>query len=364
MSQRQTKSIKIPKRNKQNKQKPKPKNRKPKREQGQMLSNTARNTGNMIGKRKLQSKTVVFREELGPISGSVAFATNAYSLNPGQAATFPWLSVEAKQWEKYRFEHLKFIYTPQVTEYSANGIGSVVLGFDSDASDPPPNDLIHALNCTPRVFNLPCKNISLDIRPEFMNMLTDGFYVRPGNLPGQSDIKTFDCGVLNISTIGQATADPIGILAVEYRVTFFIPVLDAIVGAPKNNSTSYFVQNDQATTSTILTKSLFSVEVANGLELTNTTGDILLPQGNYIVNASVVGANTGANLTYGYFRIYKDATALEPQPTVSSAGTTHMAMSTSAFIVSDGTNSISVRYYMSFASGTCTTDATVVITAV
>jgi hypothetical protein len=181
------------------------------------------NTGNMRGMAGVKSKTVPFREELGVISGSSGFVTNAYNINPGQAATFPWLALEAKQWEKYRFLKLKFIFTPQVTEFSTNGEGSLVLGFDADASDAPPNDLTHALNVTPRSFNLPCKDIVLDIPPNVMNRLTDGFYVRPGSLPGQSDIKTYDCGVLNISTTGNVNTNPIGILAVEYVCQFFYP---------------------------------------------------------------------------------------------------------------------------------------------
>ncbi len=49
------------------------------------------------------SHRIVHRELLATISGSVAFATNSYVINPGLSSSFPWLATQAAGWEQYRF---------------------------------------------------------------------------------------------------------------------------------------------------------------------------------------------------------------------------------------------------------------------
>jgi hypothetical protein len=331
-------------------------------------------TGNRKGMMGMKSKRVPFREELGSINGSTGFVTNAYNINPGQAGTFPWLAVEAKQWEKYRFLKLKFVYTPQVTEFSTSGVGSLVMGFDSDASDPPPNDLTHALNCTPRSFNLPCKNIVLDIPQNYLNRLNDGFYVRPGNLPGQSDIKDYDCGIVNISTIANAGTGALGILAVEYVCEFFIPILEAIVGAPANNSVALFQSTTpEASGSTGVDKTIALATASfNGIGAVNTAGSIVLPQGNYLVDVTVNSTNSNylenidlaIDITYGGTSVFKTRPlSTSPDSGIASI-VTYATQSASVFIQANGTNAILVIANCTYTGGTSTTSGICRITAI
>jgi hypothetical protein len=328
-------------------------------------------TGNRKGMNGMKSKRVPFREELGNINGSTGFVTTAYNINPGQASTFPWLSVEAKQWEKYRFTKLKFVYTPQVTEFSTMGVGSLVIGFDSDASDPPPNDLTHALNCTPRSFNLPCKNIVLDIPQNYLNRLNDGFFVRPGNLPGQSDIKDYDCGIVNISTISNAGTGALGILAVEYVCEFFIPILEAIVGAPANNSVALFQSTTPEAGGASGVDKVLALATAsfNGISATNTTGSIYLAQGNYLIDVTVTFDNVGyVDFTFGELDITYNGTSLfKTRPQMLGPGATGMGyitISASVFIQSNGINSLTVIGNTTYDGGTATLSGVCRITAI
>lgn len=333
----------------------------------QQMPFTAR-TGNSIGAKQITSKIVPFREELGPISGSSAFATTAYSLNPGQSATFPWLALEAKQWEKYRFKSLKFLYTPQVTEYSTNGVGTLVLGFDANASDAPPNDLTHALNCQPRVFDLPCKELELNIPQKAMNLLTDGYFVRPGNLPGQSDIKTYDCGNLNISTMSNVNANQIGILAVEYTVEFLIPILEPTVGPPMNNSVSFFASGGTGETAAtgVETQSLLASTLANGCNAVNTAGSIVLPQGNYLLDVYWEFYVNATDLDEVIGDIKKNGTSLFKTNLEPNAGNyagilgdQFYNVKASEFVTSNGTDAFTFFYEGTYSGGAMLVDVRV-----
>lgn len=333
-------------------------------------------TGNRLGMNNVKSKMVSFREELGSISGSANFFTTAYNINPGQASSFPWLALEAKQWEKYRFHKLTYIYTPQVTEFSTNGTGSVVIGFDADASDPPPNDLTHALNVTPRNFNLPCKNITLDIPQKCLNTLTDGYYVRPGNLPGQSDIKTYDCGVMNLSTIDNVNANAIGVLAVEYTCELFLPILEPTMGAPANNSVTYLVDPTTSLTSgspyTCLYNQAASTaqSVTNGLNIVNASGILTPLPGNYVVTVtSSFFASSGAindaitsfnKNTVVQFPIHGSNTNTFIG---TAASTTQVTLMNSFFVSCNGTDTISMIVQLNYTGGTATVNSSILIVA-
>jgi hypothetical protein len=329
------------------------------------------------GMRKVQTKTVSFREELGSINGSAAFATTAYNINPGQAGSFPWLSLEAAQWEKYRFKKLQYEYTPQVTEFSTNGVGSVVIGFDSDASDPPPNNLTHALNCMPREYDLPCKHICLNIPVGYMNTLTDGFFVRTGNLPGQSDIKTYDCGVMNLSTVGNVNANAIGILAVEYTVEFLIPILEPTVGAPANNSVTFLVDSKAAQTTATVYQPLLaaaastSLSVTNGVNVVNTAGSVVPPPGNYMLITSCIFYSSAGVISTCYMNVLKNAIIQVPGTSGNTSEYINTAalngdvtLNSSTFISCNGTDAITLSLYVVFASGTCGATTTLSLIAI
>jgi len=49
-------------------------------------------------------------ERIGTILGSAGFAVNSFVINPGMAATFPWLAAIAQRFESYRFRRLRFLF--------------------------------------------------------------------------------------------------------------------------------------------------------------------------------------------------------------------------------------------------------------
>jgi len=319
------------------------------------------------GMQRMQSKIVTFEEELGVINGSVGFICNQYNLNPGQFNSFPWLSAEAKQWEKYRFKSLRYEYTPQVTEFSANGVGSLVIGFDSDASDPPPNDLIHALNVKPRAYNLPCKKIVLNVPAKSMNLLNDGYFVRPGNLPGQTDIKTYDCGMINISTIDQANTSGCGILCVYYTVEFFIPILEPTVGPPQNNSVSQFASTaGEAAGANNVPATMLMVGVStNGLNVVNNGGTFTIPAGNFNFDFYATATSSASYLSALKINVLKNGVSAEfPDYANLASLANSLSGNISFWGTSTGTDTYAFQVTDSYGSGTATNQGLLRITAV
>jgi hypothetical protein len=284
-------------------QKPKGMNKKAKQQKGQWMQGGRQNQTRQITdvplgtsqrngfNRNTASITVSKDEYIADIAGTVAFTSQQFNVNPGQANVFPWLSDQAKQWEKYMFTHLEFYLKPEVTQYTTNAnSGKVILSFDSDASDPPPLNKQEAEDILPMADGMSYQTVNLNIPKFILNQHLDSYYVRVGNLPGGSDIKTYDLGNLFVSTVGQGGAVPNMMeLRVKYTCVLMIPILENTAAAPQNNTVSLFQSSgpEAVGASGVSQNMLFATAVTNGLKAVNTAGSILLPPGNYLIDTMV-----------------------------------------------------------------------------
>jgi hypothetical protein len=325
--------------------------------------------------RNSASKTVTKDEYIGDIAGTVAFTTTQYSVQPGQAATFPWLSIEAKQWEKYEFQKLEFYLKPEVTQYTTNAnSGKVILSFDSDASDPAPLNQQEAEDVLPMADGMSYQTISLNIPKFILQSHHDSFYVRPGNLPGGADIKTYDLGNLFVSTIGQGAPVPNMMeLRVRYTCTMMIPILENIAAAPQNNQVSNLVDSKAVLTTTVAYQPLLAsaastaMAVTNGLNVVNTAGSIVPPPGNYLLDVDFnVQVTNGTDALNGlYVQVLKNAVVQNPGALAAGlytglvsnvAGIEGMLFSSNLYISCNGTDAITLSVIANFTSPTtCTT---------
>jgi len=178
------------------------------------------------------SRRIIHRELVGSVNGSVAFAVTEYHLNPGIAATFPWLSTQAVGWEQYRFDRLSFEF---VTRTATTTLGSVILSPEYDASDLPPANEAAATNAMDAVEDAPWKNITCTLNSAAMYPLGPRKFIRNARLAG--DIRTFDSGTFYLCRVEEAGADPIGKLWVSYDVELSIP--QTAVSAPAASQTSF-----------------------------------------------------------------------------------------------------------------------------
>jgi hypothetical protein len=165
---------------------------------------------------------VAHREYVADVNGSVAYSVVGYAVNPGQAGTFPWLSILARNFEKYRFRKCHFIFQSSVS----TTVGGVVLSaIDLDASDPAPptKQTIMSYQGAAR------SNVWLEHKAAMPEMQPE-LYVRSGLLPGNTDVKTYDAGNFWLATQGEIDDSAIGELYVEYDVELHVPQLQNLSG--------------------------------------------------------------------------------------------------------------------------------------
>jgi len=282
------------------------------------------------------------------------FNVVSFPINPGQAATFPWLSKEAAQWEKYTFEMLEFYYKREVSEFATAGQqGKVILSVDYDASDAPPSSKQQMEDTDPHVDNMPCENNKLRLNRRDMHGLVNlPKFVRIGGLPGSSDIKNYDVGNLFVATQGIPSNTEVGELRVRYRVRFEIPVLESVTTAPANNQVA-FLSSVSAPTSGVPTVVPLGTINYNGVNLVNNGGVIILPSGNYTLDTTVEG--TGTAVTSLVVDVLKNGATLGTfaQAFAASAGAivTNTTVPKMAFIQSNGTDTYAISATLT-ATGT------------
>lgn len=166
---------------------------------------------------------VVHRELITSVVDSLNFAiVNAFHLNPGLRATFPWLSTQAVGWQSYRFNSLRFCY---YTRCSTATPGSIMLIPEYDAGDTAPQSEQIASSYEDVAEDAPWKSIVAVMKPAAMDTIGPRHFIRTGGVPVGQDIKLFDVGQLFVAAVDGAGATPVGKLWVEYDVTFYTPQL-------------------------------------------------------------------------------------------------------------------------------------------
>jgi hypothetical protein len=294
------------------------------------------------------------------VSNSTGFSVvNQYACNPGQAATFPWLAKKALLYEKYEFKSLDFIYKPEVTQFASLGTtGKVILSFDYDASDPAPSSKQNAEDTDPSADGMPYEEICLTLKPREMHKNSDAKFVRPGSLPGGSDIKTYDCGNFFVSISGiEANSGTLGELWVRYNCVLSVPVLESTNIAPTN----YFVSSQQDTAAAITDNTnyqpLFAAAASNtvvnvnGIGLVNTSGSLVPPPGNYILDVDTTITNASGNLNTAILNVEKNGNVQDgPSEFNSGSSAFTISLHKSIYISCNGTDAITVVINATFSS--------------
>lgn len=188
--------------------------------------------GSRQGVTTRRGQTVEGNEYIGEITSSELFSVTQLAINPGQNNTFPWASKIASLYEEYEFELLEFIYKREVSEFATVGTqGKIIFSIDYDASDPAPVSKQQMEDTDPHIDGMPCDQMIV-LKADCAQMRKNlGKYVRPGGLPVNTDIKTYDSGNCNVAVYGNTSNGTVmGELHVHYRVRFSKPVLELGTG--------------------------------------------------------------------------------------------------------------------------------------
>jgi len=319
-------------------------------------------------------------ENIGIIASpdSTAFSIlSTYPINPGQATTFPWLSSIAKNFEKYRFLNLEFYVVPQVSQFANGGrTGEVILSIDYDASDAQPGSYQQQADQVPHSTAMPYQRQSLRANPREMHLESDAKFIRPGGLPGASDIKTYDAGNFFVGCTGlDASQFNVCSLHVKYTCELTVPVLENFAQAPVNNSVTFLADSLAALTTATPYQPLLaaaastSLPVVNGLAVVNTVGSIVPTPGNYLLDTACTMYNTGGILSVALLSVYKNGVRQMPIGGTTAAydgaaSDTICTLNTSQFISCNGTDAITLSLQANFGGGTTNATTTLRLVAI
>jgi len=250
-----------------------------------------------------RAQTIEEDEYIGEVLSSTGFATTQYSANPGQPNTFPWGNRISQLYEEYEFEFLEFYYKREVSEFATAGtVGKVMLSFDYDASDIAPTTKQIVEDTVPHADGMPADPvIRLPIDCARMKK-NPGKFVRPGAQPANTDIKTYDCGNLYVSTSGnQSTGATLGELHVRYRVKLSEPILEAgIVQGGAMHFTSLTASTANNFAGAVLQPGASSQLIGNiKLSTANTVTFGTGIPGNYFLALSVSASSSVGIINYG-----------------------------------------------------------------
>jgi hypothetical protein len=181
------------------------------------------------------------REYVSTIAGNSATGFNVnynININPGLPSVFPYLSVLAQGFETYHIKALKFSLRP-IVPTSVNGSNYMMVDYDS--SDVAPNSktqFMAALNATSAPVWAEC---CLDFIPQAETFSRK--FVRSGTFTN-TDLKTYDAGILNIASEGNSNGNNIADLFVEYDIELINPQLNPSVAL--SQSTRIVLANDSS----------------------------------------------------------------------------------------------------------------------
>lgn len=166
-----------------------------------------------------KSRRITSSELVGSIVGSTAFnSSQKFSINPGLAASFPWLAPIAAQWQQYCFHKLQYRY---VTRSSTASTGSIYLSPDYNPKETPPTTEQQASNTQDAVEDVIWKTVICVLDPKAMFPFGPRKQIRSTNVSG--DVSLYDAGRMFVCVTGESSTAEIGKLWVDYDVELFVP---------------------------------------------------------------------------------------------------------------------------------------------
>lgn len=307
-----------------------------------------------------KATTITNREMIsGSIPGSTSFTIqNNLSLNPGLAATFPWLSTQAGSYEQYRFLKLEFEYVP-IAPTSKQG--DIVMCADYDPINPAPTSEIQAVDHDGAIIDSIWKHTVSRLPARELHAVGPRKYIRTTVVHG--DLKSYDAGKMFVCTNNETDNTVIGKLFVSYVVELYTPTI-----AP----TSYTLASATTAIGNIIAQNLitggsynldpnyvfsdvFNVVIAGSAGFKTIT----MPYGFYRVEYGATFKNTAAELFTASLTLTVNGVAVLagsiPTTTLTNVANGTISLSGSGLVsIAPGTPSFAVAAMAVGATGTLT----------
>jgi hypothetical protein len=177
------------------------------------------------------------KEYLGSITATNLFDNTSWELNPGLAATFPFLAQIAANYQEYAFVQLAFVYKTQLSEVTSTGaIGSIIMCHNQNPNESAFRTKNVMLQKIGSISEVPTRDIVCGIECDpnkIANMTNGGKYTRVGEVPAGTTKDQYDWGTFQLATDGMPVGNEgevQGELWVSYTVFLRQPILFASTG--------------------------------------------------------------------------------------------------------------------------------------
>jgi len=246
-----------------------------------------------------QTVVVRHKEFVTEVRGSIAFKVRAsFELNPGRAATFPWLSAVASRFQEYRIRGLVWHYVPSsgsAVSSSNAALGTVMLQTSYRSNDSEPINKAEVLNEYWSSEAVPseafCHPIECDPKENPFNVQ----YVRTGSVPDGDSTLLYDLGRTHLCVSGQQVSDTVlGDLWCTYEVELKKPIIESNVTSPTRAA-------DVLTNGVVTSASYFngSTTIRGGLDVTANVKTLSFPPqltGIFMVTLTILATTTFSTL--------------------------------------------------------------------
>jgi len=292
------------------------------------------------------------------VASSIAQATsftvqNVFALNPGLAATFPWLAPQAQQWEQYKVHKLHALYIPIASTASA---GDVTLSPDYDSSDPTPTTETQLSDNKDTVEDNIWSNLECRLNQTSMMGLGPRKFVRPCNVAG--DIKTFDVGKLFVAMNNCSGTSAGGKLWLDYDFEFFVPQNSPSPSTYPQQSSQYSRSTAQVFTTGTAAPLQFGAADYDPLGFGAPVTGVFTPAaGCYKLESVVSCTDSSAENFTTLLQILKNGSALSVpanSESVIDSATTGIITNTSvmALVPCNGTDTVQIQVTLVGTAGT------------
>lgn len=243
-------------------------------------------------------------EYVQDISSSVAFTNLNWQINPSSMQLFPFLSNLANSYQQYNFSKLQFILkttSSNALNSTNTALGTIIMSHQEDSLVAPPASKVEAEALRGAVSAPPSKSQVLYCDVRDRSNVFGTRYTLSGNNPSGSDLRLYNAGQLNISSVGSQASAVVAELWVSYTVKLTECRLSASL-AFNNNTALYTGATPASSVNTNLFVSSTNM-VANSQNQMSVTFDssntIRFPSlnvGSYLFAMSIQG-NTGTALS-------------------------------------------------------------------
>jgi hypothetical protein len=182
-----------------------------------------------------QSVVIRHREFVKQISATTGFSVEAFIINPGLAATFPWLSGIARRFQEYEIRGMVWHYVPtsgSAVSSTNSALGAVMMQTSYRATDSAPSSKQELLNEYWASESVPSETFCHPIECDPKENPFQVHYVRSvENLIGTEPLL-YDMGKTFVATQGMQGTNVVGDLWVTYEIELKKPVLASSVVTP------------------------------------------------------------------------------------------------------------------------------------